>query len=91
MAKPILSIGKSQEDLWEEARALGSVWIKTESGFVTKDRLDAAGRWAGVRTSIYGVFLYEGSYGERWAFSREELERRPDSRSAGAADEEGRQ
>lgn len=76
MAKTVLSMSPSQEDLWEEARELGYVWIKTESGFVTKDRLDAVGRWTGVRTSTYGVFLYQGSYGEKWAFSKEELERK---------------
>lgn len=50
---------------------MGYVWIKTESGFITKDEL---AKWCQIRTEWYAVYLRQKDYGKTWAFTKEELE-----------------
>ena len=70
MATRWLSIQPSQEDLWDKAKEMGYVWIKTEEGFITKDELAP---WIDIRTFVYKIYLHQETYGKTWAFTEEEL------------------
>lgn len=68
--KRILSLQSSKEELWEGAQRQGYVYVRTESGFVTRDDLSPHNP---VRTSWYGVWLSQGDYGKTWALEEKEL------------------
>ena len=70
MGKNIISLQLSQKDLWIKADKQGYVFVKSESGYISKEELDS---W-GIRTLWSNVFLNQKTYGIKWAFTREELE-----------------
>lgn len=70
--KRIISIQDSDEELWDKAQKQGYIWIKTESGFITKDELSGSQSLTSV---WYGVFPSQKTYGKTWALTKEELEK----------------
>ena len=68
--KRILSIAPGKEELWAKARNQGYVWIKTRSGFVTKDYLKLNYE---LSTVWYNIWISQKDYGKIWAFTKGEL------------------
>lgn len=69
--KSVISIQPSEKELWDKANAQGYVWIKSDTGFITKDELDTYSR---LETVWYKVWLHQEDYGKTWALTKEELE-----------------
>jgi len=69
--KSIISIQDSDSELWDKAKKQGYIWVKTESGFITKDEMS---NYAKLTSAWYGVFPSQKTYGKTWALTKEELE-----------------
>lgn len=69
--KSVISIQPSEKELWDKANAQGYVWIKSDTGFITKDELDTYSR---LETVWYKVWLHQEDYGSKWALTKEKLE-----------------
>ena len=70
--KSIISIQDSDKELWEKVRKQGYIWVKTESGFITKDEMS---NYASFTSVWYKVFPSQKTYGIKWALTKEELEK----------------
>ena len=67
----ILSIAPTWEETYKKIEEQGYVWIKTESGFITKDDLP---KYISMRTFWYNIALVQKDYGKTFALTKEELE-----------------
>ena len=67
----ILSIAPTWEETYKKIEDQGYVWIKTESGFITKDDVPNT---FGLYTIWYRILLVQKDYGKSFALTKEELE-----------------
>ena len=70
MSKIILTM-RAWRQLYKRIKKQGYVWIKTESGFITKDDLP---KYISMRTFWYNIALTQKDYGKTFALTKEELE-----------------
>lgn len=66
----ILSMTPTWLETYEKIRKQGYVWIKTESGFITKD--DIPNNFS-LRTLWFGISLTQKDYGKTFSLTKEEL------------------
>lgn len=67
----ILSIAPTWWETLQKVQKQGYVWIKTESGFITKDDIPNSFK---LDTTWYRVSVTQKDYGKTWALTKEELE-----------------
>ena len=67
----ILSMTPTWSETMQKIEKQGYVWIKTESGFITKD--DIPNNFS-LRTVWYRVSLTQKDYGKTFALTKEELQ-----------------
>ena len=67
----ILSISPSWWETYQKIKNQGYVWIKTNSGFITKD--DIPNNFS-LRTLWYHINITQKDYGKTFALTKEELE-----------------
>lgn len=70
--KSIISIQDSDSELWDKVKKQGYIWVKTESGFITKDEIS---NHLILTSAWYGVFPSQKTYGKTWALTKEESEK----------------
>lgn len=70
--KSIISLQDSDRELWDKVKKQGYIWVKTESGFITKDEMS---NYASFTSVWYKVFPSQRTYGKTWALTKEELEK----------------
>lgn len=70
MGTKIFGLQPSQEDLWDKASGQGYVYIKSESGYITRDEV----REREIKSFWYGIILSQRNYGKTWALTKEELQ-----------------
>lgn len=66
----ILSMAPTWCETYQKIKKQGYVWIKTESGFITKD--DIPNNFS-LRTVWYNISLVQKDYGKTFALTKEEL------------------
>lgn len=66
----ILSMAPTWWETYQKIEKQGYVWIKTESGFITKD--DIPNNFT-LRTVWYNISLIQKDYGKTFALTKEEL------------------
>ena len=67
----ILSMAPTWWETYQTIEKQGYVWIKTESGFITKD--DIPNNFS-LRTVWYRISLTQKDYGKTFALTKEELQ-----------------
>lgn len=67
----ILSMAPTWSETMQKIEKQGYVWIKTESGFITKD--DIPNNFS-LRTVWYRISLTQKDYGKTFALTKEELQ-----------------
>lgn len=67
----ILSIAPTWWETLQKIYNQGYVWIKTESGFITKDEV---GNQLKLHTLWYHIDITQKDYGKKFALTKEELE-----------------
>ena len=67
----ILSMTPTWSETMQKIEKQGYVWIKTESGFITKDDIP---NYFSLRTVWYKIALVQKDYGKTFALTKEELQ-----------------
>ena len=66
----ILSMAPSWSETMQKIEKQGYVWIKTESGFITRDDIPS---YFSLHTVWYNISLTQKDYGKTFALTKEEL------------------